>query len=141
MTPGSGLCSSFKKQLLQGHHHLDTDQLFMALYTASAPLDLNVTTAYITTGEVSAPGYTARGQLLRNPQVLGPVANTAYMTWDDVQWPNSSIQARAALIYNQSYQTAAVAILDFGSDHFSNSGNFVVKFPPPGPGTALIRVL
>jgi hypothetical protein len=141
MTPGSGFCSSFKKQLLCGYHHFDVDQFFIALYTDSAPLDLNATTAYITTGEVSAPGYTAAGRQLLNPQVLGPVANTAYMTWSDAVWANSTIQARAALIYNKSYQSAAVAILDFGNDQYSNQGNFVVKFPPPGVNTALVRLL
>lgn len=141
MTPGSGFCSSFKTQMLRGLHHLDTDQFFMALYTDAAPLDLNVTTAYITDGEISAPGYSAGGRQLLNPQVLGPVANTAYMTWADAVWVNATIQARAALIYNKSYQAASVAILDFGNDQYSNQGNFTVKFPPPGVSTALVRLL
>ena len=140
MTPGSGYCSSFKRQLLSGLHHLNTDQIFMALYTDDAPLDLNATTTYTTQGEVAAPGYTAGGRLLTGVQVLGPVANTVYATWNDAVWPNSTIQARAALIYNQSYQQAAVAILDFGSDQYSNSGSFIVKFPPPGVNTALVRL-
>jgi hypothetical protein len=139
MTSGSGFCSSFKTQLLRGFHHLDADQFFIALY--SAPLDLNATTAYITDGEISGPGYTAGGQQLMSPQVLGPVANTAYMTWSDAVWPNSTLQARAALIYNKTYQSASVAILDFGNDYYSNQGNFRVKFPPPGVTTALVRLL
>jgi len=141
MTPGSGFCSSFKKELLQGLHHLDTDHIFMALYTDATPLDLNLTTSYVDQGEVSAPGYSQGGQQLLNPQVLGPVANTAYMTWDDAVWANSTIQARAALIYNQSSARRAVAILDFGSDQYSNQGDFIVKFPSPGVSTALVRVL
>ena len=140
MTPGSGFCSSFKLELLRGLHHLDADHFFMALYTDDSPLDLNATTAYITDGEISAPGYAAGGVQLQNPQMLGPVNNTAYMTWNDAVWPNSSILARAGLIYNQSYRTAAVAILDFGSDRQSNSGNFIVKFPPPGVNNALVRL-
>jgi hypothetical protein len=140
MTPGSGFCSSFKLQLLCGYHHLDTDIFMMALYTDAAPLDLNVTTAYITSGEVSAPGYTVGGRQLTNPQMLGPTANTAFMTWDNATWPNSTIQARAALIYNKSYQQAAVAILDFVNDQYSNQGNFTVTFPPPGVSTALVRL-
>lgn len=141
MTPGSGFCSSFKLELLRGLHHLDADQIFMALYTDAAPLDLNLTTAYLTEGEISAPGYSAGGRQLLNPQVLGPVANTGYVTWDDAVWPSSVIQARAGLIYNQSYRQAAIAIVDFGADQFSNQGDFIVKFPPPGVLTALVRVL
>lgn len=141
MTPGSGFCSSFKKELLEGRHHFDVDTFFMALYTAAAPLDMNLTTAYLTAGEISAVGYVPGGRQLLHPQLLGPVANSAFMTWDDALWPNSIIQARAALIYNQSYQQAAVAILDFGSDQYSNQGSFIVKFPPPGVNTAVVRVL
>jgi hypothetical protein len=141
MTPGSGFCASFKKELLRGMHHLDMDQIFMALYTAAAPLDMNLTTSYLIEGEVAAPGYTAGGKQLLTPQVLGPLASTAYMTWDDAIWPGATIQARAALIYNNSYQQAAIAVLDFGSDQYSNQGNFIVKFPPPGVATALVRLL
>lgn len=141
MTSGSGFCSSFKLELLRGLHHLDTDQIFMALYTDAAPLDMNLTTHYLTQGEISATGYTTGGQKLLNPQVLGPVANTAYMTFNDAVWPNSVITARAGLIYNQSQQQRSIAIVDFGQDQYSNEGDFIVKFPPPGVSTALIRVL
>jgi hypothetical protein len=141
MISGSGFCSSFKKQMFQGLHHLSSDQLFLALYTADAPLDLDATTAYITTDEVAGTGYTAGGQQLSGAELLGPVAYTAYLTFNDAIWPASTITARGGLIYNRSYQQAAIAILDFGSDRYSNAGNFRVKFPPPGPGTALMRLL
>lgn len=140
MTPGSGFCSSFKRALLCGAHAFDSDTFFIALYTDAAPLDLNATTAYITEGEVVATGYTAGGQPLTQAQVMGPEANCAFMTWADACWSNSTIQARAALIYNQSYEQAAVAIIDFVNDQYSNTGDFIVKFPPPGVGTALVRL-
>ena len=140
MISGSAVCSSFKAQLLCGHQRFDQDQFFIALYQAAAPLDPDGTTAYITDGEVAAAGYTAGGQLLANPQILGPVSRIAYVTFDDAIWPASAITARGALIYNQSYQHSAVAILDFGRDQTSNQGNFRVKFPPPGPLTSLIRI-
>ena len=140
MISGSVICSSFKRQLLCGYQGLDKDQFFIALYDASALLDAD-TTAYTPEGEIVAPGYTAGGQLLIGPQVLGPVARVTYITFNDPIWPNSSIRARGALIYNQTFQQAAVAVLDFGQDQISNQGNFHVQFPPPGPLTALIRLL
>lgn len=140
MISGSVICSSFKMQLLCGDQCFDEDQFFIALYEAAAPLDAD-TTAYTPEGEIVAPGYTAGGQLLVQPQLLGPVARITYVTFSDAIWPNSSIRARGALIYNQSFQQAAVAVLDFGSDQVSNQGNFHVQFPPPGPLTALIRIL
>lgn len=136
----AGFCSSFKAELLAGLHNLAADQIFMALYTGDAPLDLDLTTSYLTDGEVSGPGYTAGGKQLTNPQLLGPVARTAYVTFDDCIWPASTLTARCALIYNQTKAQRAVAILNFGTDQNSNQGNFRVKFPAPGPGTALVRL-
>jgi len=139
MINGSAMCSSFKKQLLSGVHNFLSHQFFMALYSATAPLDPDGTTAYITDGEISGPGYTARGQLLTGAQVL-ETARTAYATFNDAAWPGSTLAAAGALIYNHSSGDAAVAILDFGGDKSSNQGVFRVKFPPPGPATALIRL-
>lgn len=141
MIAGSAVCSSFKGELLCGHHSFDSDEFWMALYTSAAVLDPDLTTSYITLGEVTGPGYTAGGQKLTQPQILGPMARACYVTFADAVWPDSSITARGALIYNRSYQDAAVAILDFGQDRTSNLGNFQVQFPPPGPMTALIRIL
>lgn len=138
---GSGVCSSFKVELFEGVHNFAFDTFMMALYDSSAMLSVDTTTMYVTDSEISGPGYQAGGMALQNPQILGPTARAAYVTWDDPIWPDSTLQARGALIYNQSKQQRAVAILDFLADQFSNMGNFRVKFPPPGPGTALIRVL
>lgn len=140
MISGSTPCSSFKQELLLGLHDLQVDQFFLALYDATAPLDAT-TTVYTTTGEITGIGYTAGGQLLVNPQVLlDPSTRVAYATFDDAVWNNSSIVARAGLIYNQSAGQRAVAVLDFGIDRVSNQGPFQVQFPPPGPSTALIRI-
>ncbi|HEX4593993.1 MAG TPA: hypothetical protein VH157_06945 [Bryobacteraceae bacterium] len=139
MISGTAVCSSFKLELFQGLHNFSTDTFFMALYQASAPLSPDSTTAYITDGEIVGPGYTAGGQALKNVQILGPVIRTAYATFDDPVWKSSSLTARGALIYNQSKQQRAVLIFDFVTDKTSVSGNFWVRFPPPGPTTALIR--
>lgn len=139
MITGSKICTLFKQQLLRGKCAFDQDQFMLALYTASAPLDPDATTNYITDGEVVAPGYTAGGQLLTQPQILS-MAQIAYVTFADPVWPASSITARGALLYDLTSQSLAVAILDFGSDQYSNQGMFQVQFPPPGPATALIRI-
>jgi hypothetical protein len=139
MISGSAVCTSFKSELLCGRHAFDDDDFYMALYTAAAPLDPDVTTHYVVDGEITAPGYTAGGQLLLMPQILG-MARIAYITFDDPIWPNSSIVARGALIYNASYGNAAVCILDFGRDQRSNQGTFQVQLPPAGPLTALVRI-
>ena len=139
MITGSAVCVSFKSELLRGLHHFDTDDFYIALYEATAPLDPDTTAHYITDGEIAGPGYTAGGQLLTMPQFL-MMARIAYVDFDDPVWANSSITARGALVYNASYASAAVAILDFGRDQTSNNGNFQVQLPPPGPLTAFIRI-
>jgi hypothetical protein len=136
---GSGLCSSFKGELLQAVHNFAADTFMMALYEAAATLSLDMTTTYVTEGEISGTGYQAGGMTLKNPQILAK-GRTAYVTWDDPIWTDSTLQARGALIYNQSKGQRAVAILNFVTDRFSRTGNFRVKFPPAGPGTALIRI-
>ena len=55
--------TSFKKELYQGIHDLETDDIYIALYTANASLDQS-TTEYTTSNEVTDGGYTAGGQLL-----------------------------------------------------------------------------
>jgi hypothetical protein len=139
MISGSVICSSFKLELLKAMHNFQSNQFMIALYTAAAPLSAD-TTAYTTEGEISGPGYLAGGQLLRGAEVLGPVARMAYVTFADAIWPNSSLVARGALIYNQTAQQRAVAVMDFLADQTSNAGEFHVKFPPPGPTTALIHL-
>jgi hypothetical protein len=141
MISGSGLCSSFKIELLQGIHDFLADTFMMALYDDTAPLSVDATTAYVTDGEITGQGYTAGGQQLVNAQILGPIARTAFVTFNDPIWVGSTLTARAALIYNKSQGQRAVAVLDFLKDCSSNQGSFRVQFPSPGPSTALIRLL
>lgn len=137
---GSMLCSSFKLELLQAVHNFLSDVFWVALYTSVATLDAT-TTAYVTAGEVSGTGYTAGGMTLTGAQILlDPASRTAYATFADAIWNDSVITARGALIYNQTKQQRAVAVIDFGVDRTSNHGPFHVQFPPPGPSTALIRI-
>jgi hypothetical protein len=139
MIAGSSVCSSFKLELLEAMHNLAVDQIMIALYSSAATINA-ATTAYTTEGEISGPGYATGGQRLLNPQLLGPVGGIAYATFDDAVWPNSTLLARGALIYNQTAQQRAVAVLDFVADKSSNIGDFHVKFPPPGALTALINL-
>ena len=126
--------TSFKAELYEGVHNLLTDQLYMALYTASA--DLNAaTTAYSATNEVSGGGYTAGGVLITGV-TINTSGYTAYVSFNNVVF-NAAVTARCALIYNATQGNKSIAVLDFGSD--KTSSNFTVTMPADTPTSALIR--
>lgn len=132
-----GLCDSYQEELLQGIHRAD-DVYRMALYTEEADLD-HGTTRYTRRAETRGPGYTAGGIVLTGFRT-GRDGRTAYITFDDPQWPVGSIAARGALIYNATQENRAVAVFDFGETVSSTRALFLVRLPDPTSREALIRI-
>jgi hypothetical protein len=132
----SALCNSYKQEILEGVH-ASTDTYKIALYTDAATLSA-ATTAYSATNEVSGTGYTAGGEALSG-FTTGLSTSTAYLTFSDPAWANSTITARGCLIYNSSKSDKAVAVFDFGQNVSSVNGTFTVDFPGAG-GSSLIRI-
>jgi hypothetical protein len=130
---GNFTCDTFKIGLIEGQFDFNTDTFYIALYTNAATLDQN-TTAYTTTGEVVASGYTAGGE------VLTPLVGTtsAYVSFNNVSW-NAAFTVRGALIYKPG-DGGAVCVLDFGADKTS-TGTFTVQFPIATADQALIRLI
>jgi hypothetical protein len=129
-------CTVFKVNLLNGAENFTTGVYKMALYTALADLDAN-TLVYTTSNEISGGGYSAGGETLTN---IVPTSsnNVAYISFDPVIWNPASFTARGALIYN-SVTSAAVAVLDFGSDKTATN-TFTVTFPAATSSSAVIRL-
>ena len=127
--------TSFKKELYQGIHDLSTDTIKIALYTASADLN-SATTAYSSTNEVAASGYTAGGQIMTGVAISSD-GYVAYANWANVSW-TTAVTARCALIYNASKANRSVAVLDFGSDKTSGT-TFLITMPANTATSALIR--
>ena len=133
------MCSSFKPEILGGIHDLDTDAIFIALYTSSATLGA-ATTAYTTSNEVATGGgYTAGGIQLTSP-VITLDGTTGICDFADATWPAATMTARGALIYNSSKSNKAIAVLDFGSDKISTAGAFTVVMPAAAAATAIVRI-
>jgi hypothetical protein len=136
------MCTSFKQALLDGEMDFssDTAQTFkIALYTSSATLNAT-TTAYSATNEVSGTGYSAGGNTLTistNPTTSG---TTAFLDFADTTWSTATITARGALIYKSGGGDPAVAVLDFGGDKTSTSGDFQIQFPTADSTNAIIRI-
>ena len=102
----SGLCTSFKKDLLNGVHafgsaYRTVDTFKVAFY--SIVLDATIT-AYTTTGELSTSGYSAGGKPIVN--TVAPYLSGSSAIWTsttDVVWTlgaNSSIAGISMLLYN-----------------------------------------
>jgi hypothetical protein len=142
----TAMCTSFKKELLEAKHDFNVTSghtFKIALYTSSATLDAS-TTAYSTSNEVVAVGYTAGGNTLTNidPTTSG---TTAFTDFADTTWSAATITARGALIYNSTTDggtgtTNAVAVLDFGGDKTSTNGDFTIAFPVADASNAIIRI-
>ena len=140
---GNFMCTSFKKELLQGTHNFTASSgntFKLALYTNSATFTA-ATTAYTSSNEVSNSGsYSAGGGTLTNvtPTSSGTTGLTDFA---DLAFTSATITARGALIYND---TAAgdptVAVLDFGADKTSTTGTFTIQFPTADASNAIIRI-
>jgi len=133
---GNWACNTFKTGLMNGTFNFTSGTFYIALYTNAATLDAT-TTAYTTTGEVVASGYTAGGLALSIAQTptVGNSGNIAYISFSNAVW-NAALTARGALIYTSA---GAVCVLDFGSDKTSNA-TFTVQFPDPSNTSAIIRI-
>jgi len=127
--------TSFKAELYQAVHNLLTDTIKIALYTGNASLD-STTTAYSSTNEVVATGYTAGGNTLTGVTVQTS-GYTAYVNFANTSWA-SALTARCALIYNASKDNKSIAVIDFGSDKTSTT-TFLITMPANTSTTALIR--
>ena len=144
MAISQAICSTFKQQLFQGVHNFNAvggDTFFLALYTSAATIGA-ATTAYTSSGEVSSIGtnYPAEGGQLTSLGVT-LTGTTAFLDFNDLTFPNVTLTARGCLIYNSTEADASVAVFDFGSDKTATDGDFTIIFPPPGPTTAVIRLV
>ena len=136
---GNFACNTFKTGIMNGTFNFTSGTFYMALYTNAATLDAS-TTAYTSTGEVVASGYTAGGLALTIAQAptVGNSGNTAYISFNNAVW-TSALTARGALIYQSGGSNPAICVLDFGADKTSTT-TFTVQFPTATNTSAIIRI-
>ena len=150
MANTQALCTSFKGELLVGHHNFGTgviraattaDTFKAALYLASATVDAT-TTAYNASGEVTGTGYTAGGVTVTFGTAPSTSGTTAFVT------PSASISYSAVtlttafdavLIYNSTQSNKAVSVHTFGSQTVT-AGTFTLTMPVNDASTGLIRL-
>ena len=132
------LCTSFKKELLEGTHNFGSHGFKIALYTDAATLNAD-TTVYSTDNEVSGTGYSAGGEVITATTVSSG-DGVGFVNFSNATWASSSFTARGALIYNTSAGNKAVMTLNFGDNKTSNNSTFTVGMPANTSTTALIRI-
>ena len=150
MAIAQAMCTSFKKELMEGVHNFKNsggDTFKLALYAegsggkSSTTATLGATTtAFTTTGEVASRGTyaTGGGSLTRvDPTTSG---TTAFTDFADLSFTTATITAMGALIYNSSDSNKAVCVLDFTSNKTSTSGTFTIQFPTADASNAIIRI-
>lgn len=150
MANTQAMCTSFKQELLTGHHAFGTtvtrgstaaDSFKAALYLATATYNAS-TTAYSATGEVSGTNYTAGGVTISSwnaPTTSGTTAfttPTASFAWTTV---TLSTAFDAVLVYNSTQANRAVSVHTFGSQTVT-AGNFSLTMPTNDASNALIRI-
>ena len=134
------IATVFKQDLMTPGGNLAAQSLKCALYTNAATLNAT-TPAYTATNEVSDTNtnYTTGGNTLTNV-AISVDGTTAIFDADNVTFPNATISAQAALLYNANNANSAIAILDFGGVKTSTNGTFELQFPTAYASAGLIRI-
>ena len=134
------IATVFKQDLMSPGGNLAAQSLKCALYTNAATLNAS-TPAYTTSNEVSSSNtnYTTGGNTLANV-AISVDGTTAIFDADNVTFPNATISAQAALLYNANNANSAIAILDFGGVKTSTNGTFELQFPTANASAGLIRI-
>ena len=148
MAIAQAMCSSFKKELLEGKHNFIThasggNEFRMALYTQTSDTSLSATTTvYITANEVSGTNYIAKGkEIVAVAPSIYSGTTTAITDFADISWTTATFTARGALIFNEDTSgDTAVCVLDFGADKTATAGTFTVAFPAATDSAAIIRL-
>ena len=142
MAISQAVANSFKSQILQGIHDLESggDTFKLALYTSAATLT-SATVSYTTGSEVTASGqYVVGGGVLTSQQVSLATGGVAIVDFADLSFTGVTLTARGALIYNTSEANKAVCVLNFGSDKTATSGTFTIQFPNFTSSAAILRI-
>jgi len=144
------MCTSFKGELLVGHHNFGTgvvrasttaDTFKAALYLDSATVNA-ATTVYSSTGEVSGSGYTAGGVTVTFGTPPSTSGTTAFVTPSaSISYPGVTLSTAfdAVLIYNSTQSNKAVSVHTFGSQ-IVTAGTFTLTMPTNDASTGLIRL-
>ena len=146
----SAICTSFKKELLEGLMDFNATSgstfkiaLIKANASQSGTYSAETTNYSDVTGnsdELPATGgYTTGGNTLTNidPTTSG---TTAFVDFADTTWTSATFTTRGCIIYNTSQSNKAVMVIDFGADFSVSGGTFQIQFPTANASDAILRI-
>tara|TARA_B100001109_G_C18526640_1_gene318541 strand:- start:29 stop:484 length:456 start_codon:yes stop_codon:yes gene_type:complete len=146
----SAICTSFKKELLEGlmDFNASSGSTFkIALIKANASQSGTYNAATTNYSDVTGNsdelpatgGYTSGGNTLTNidPTTSG---TTAFVDFADTTWTSATFTTRGCIIYNTSQSNKAVMVIDFGADFSVSGGTFQIQFPTANASDAILRI-
>tara|TARA_Y100000289_G_C3926437_1_gene153711 strand:- start:1109 stop:1564 length:456 start_codon:yes stop_codon:yes gene_type:complete len=146
----SAICTSFKKELLEGlmDFNATSGSTFkIALIKANASQSGTYSAATTNYSDVTGNsdelpatgGYTSGGNTLTNidPTTSG---TTAFVDFADTTWTSATFTTRGCIIYNTSQSNKAVMVIDFGADFSVSGGTFQIQFPTANASDAILRI-
>jgi hypothetical protein len=144
MSITSAVANSFKTEVLEGIHAIETDTIKLALIKSgpSGTYDKDTTNYSDVTGntdEATGTNYPAGGNTLANASITLD-GDTAIVDFDDTAFLSATVSADGAIIYNSSKANRAIAIIDFGGTVTSTAGDFTIQFPVAAAATAIIAL-
>ena len=141
MAIAQAVANTFKKEILEGIHDLESgaDVFKLALYTSAANLSA-ATTSFTTGSEVANTGQYSSGGGVLTGQQTSLDTGVAIVDFAELSFTGVTLTARGALIYNTSESNKAVAVLDFGGDKTATAGTFTIQFPTFNSTNAILRI-
>ena len=146
----SAICTSFKKELLEGlmDFNATSGSTFkIALIKANASQSGTYSAATTNYSDVTGNsdelpatgGYSTGGNTLTNidPTTSG---TTAFVDFADTSWTSATLTTRGCIIYNTSQSNKAVMVIDFGADFSVSGGTFQIQFPTANASDAILRI-
>lgn len=149
MANSTAVSTSFKTEMMNGHHAFGTsviraattaDSFKAALYLVTATINATAT-VYTVTGEVSGTNYTAGGIAVTNATPPAATGTTSFWTPSASLLYSTVTLATAfdcVLIYNSTQGNKAVASYVFGSQTVT-AGNFTLTMPTNDATNGLLR--
>lgn len=121
-------------QAFQGGIDFINDDIKLMLLTEGYVPDMvnHKVLADVVGSETVGTGYTAGGKTISN-RTISIIDNTVYFDGDDVEWLESTIDARYAVMYdNTQLNKPLLLCLDFGKTKTSTDNIMKIKFGDTG---------